>query len=107
MQALLMALITWLSANYALPANYDLPQVRFAAPREIASIRYGAFNPERRREVAVDDDALGPDQQSSIVSVYEDKTRTIVLPVDGRESRRPNCLSSCTRRFITSRTSPV
>ncbi|MGZ8408903.1 MAG: DUF6647 family protein [Hyphomicrobium sp.] len=33
------------------------------------------------REVAVEDDALGPDQQSSIVSVYEDKTRTIVLPV--------------------------
>ena len=81
MQALLMALITWLSANYGLPANYDLPQVRFAAPREIASIRYGAFNPERRREVAVEDDALRPDQQSSIVSVYEDKTRTIVLPV--------------------------
>ncbi|MFY9827741.1 MAG: DUF6647 family protein [Rhodoplanes sp.] len=83
MQALLTAVITWLSANYSLPANYDLPSIRFAAPEEIALIRYGAFGRDRRQAAAAYA-ALGADQQKSIVSVYDDRTKTIVLPAGWR-----------------------
>ena len=51
MQALLIAIITWLSANYGLPANYDLPAIQFATPLEIATLRYGAFNSQRQSMV--------------------------------------------------------
>ena len=81
MQALLTAIVTWLSANYGLPANYDLAAVRFAAPMEIASIRYGAFGLERSGEAIAAYNSLPADQRHSIVSVYDDKTKTIVLPV--------------------------
>ena len=42
MQALLLAIVTWLSVNYSLPANYDLPAIQFATPMEITKLRYGA-----------------------------------------------------------------
>jgi hypothetical protein len=44
MQALLAAIVTWLSVNYSLPANYDLPAIEFATPTEITKLRYGAFD---------------------------------------------------------------
>jgi len=92
MQALLTALITWLSANYGLPANYDLPTVRFATPMEIASIRYSAFGLQRNDGGIAAYNSLPADQRQSIVSVYEDNARTIVLPV-GWQGRTPAELS--------------
>jgi hypothetical protein len=86
MQALLTALITWLSANYGIPANYDLPAVRFAAPMEIAAIRYSAFGPQRSGKAIAPYNSLPADQRQSIVSVYEDKA--IVLPI-GWQGRTP------------------
>ena len=83
MQALLTAVITWLSANYSPPANYDLPSIRFAAPEEIALIRYGAFGRDRRQAAAAYA-ALGADQQRSIVSVYDDTARRMARCHPGR-----------------------
>jgi len=105
MQALLTAVITWLSANYSLPANYDLPSIRFAAPEEIALIRYGAFGRDRRQAAAAYA-ALGADQQRSIVSVYDDRTKTIVLPAGWRGVTPAELSSSCMRLFTTFRTLP-
>jgi hypothetical protein len=99
MQALLTALITWLSANYGLPANYDLPAVRFATPVEIASIRYSAFAPQRNGETIAAYDSLPADQRQSIVSVYEDKAKTIVLPV-GWQGRTPAELSILVHEMV-------
>ncbi|MFY9700197.1 MAG: DUF6647 family protein [Rhodoplanes sp.] len=99
MQALLTALITWLSANYALPANYDLPAVKFAAPMEIASIRYSAFGPQQSREAIAAYNALPADQRQSIVSIYEDTTKTIVLPV-GWQGRTPAELSILVHEMV-------
>lgn len=81
MQALLNAIVTWLSINFGLPANYDLPKIKFAAPMEIAFIRYGAFSAVRRREVTTAYAALPAAQRQSVVSVYQDKEKSIVLPL--------------------------
>jgi hypothetical protein len=75
MQPLLAAIITWLSVNFSLPANYDLPAIEFATPTEITKLRYGAFNTGTPRS----DPAASA--SSSVVSVYKDKDRVIVLPV--------------------------
>lgn len=99
MEGLLTALITWLSANYALPANYNLPAVRYAAPMEIASIRYSAFGPQRNREAIAAYDALPADQRQSIVSIYEDAAKTIVLPV-GWQGRTPAELSILVHEMV-------
>jgi hypothetical protein len=99
MQALLTAIVTWLSANYGLPANYDLAAVRFAAPMEIASIRYGAFGLERSGEAIAAYNSLPADQRHSIVSVYDDKTKTIVLPV-GWQGISPAELSELVHEMV-------
>lgn len=80
MQALLIAIVTWLSANYGLPSNYDLPTIQFAEPMEIAFVRYGAFSPEQRSKVAAAQSALPAEARGSVVSVYRDNDRTIMLP---------------------------
>jgi hypothetical protein len=80
MKTLLIAMVAWLSANFDLPANYELPEVRFAAPADIASIHFGAFSVPRQREAAAARDARLPDQPPSVVAVYVDRQRTIVLP---------------------------
>ena len=76
MKALLIAIVAWLSANFDLPANCELPEVRFAAPADIASIHFGAFSVPPPREAATARDAQPP----NVVAVYLDKQRTIVLP---------------------------
>ena len=82
MQALLIAIVTWLSANYGLPANYDLPAIQFATPLEIATLRYGAFNSQRQSMVfAAPQSQPATDASSSVVSVYKDKDHVIVLPI--------------------------
>jgi hypothetical protein len=80
MEALLIALITWLSTNYDLPANYEFPAVRFATPTEIASVRYG-FTPQGDSGTTASNNSMSANHRQSTVSVYEDKAKTIVLPV--------------------------
>jgi hypothetical protein len=81
MQALLAAIVTWLSVNFSLPANYDLPAIEFATPMEIAKLRYGAFDSGRQGTVLTSPRSEPAASASSVVSVYKDKDRVIVLPV--------------------------
>ena len=64
MTALLTALVTWLAANFDLPAIYDLPEVRFVPAAQISDLRYRHITATRRR---------------SVVAVYDDASRTILL----------------------------
>jgi hypothetical protein len=64
---LLNAIVTWLAANFDLPANYDHPTIELAPAKTIAALRFGA---------------AGTSGQSDVVAVYVDRTRTIVLPQD-------------------------
>ena len=99
MQALLTALITWLSANYGLPAYYNLPAVRFAAPTEISSIRYSAFSLQRSGKTIPTHNSLPTSQRESVVSVYEDTAKTIVLPI-GWQGRTPAELSVLVHELV-------
>jgi hypothetical protein len=68
--------------NFSLPADYDLPAIQFATPIEIAKLRYGAFNSQRQSTVIASPGSQpAADAPSSVVSVYKDKDRVIVLPV--------------------------
>jgi hypothetical protein len=82
MQPLLAAIITWLSVNFSLPANYDLPAIEFATPTEITKLRYGAFNTGTPRS----DPAASA--SSSVVSVYKDKDRVIAGRMAGHHTGR-------------------
>jgi hypothetical protein len=66
------------SAIYDLPADYDLPKIRFATPTEINAIRLGAFAPAHIDRPA--NNTRPAHETQSIVAVYQDKERTIVLP---------------------------
>jgi Domain of unknown function (DUF6647) len=99
MQALLKAIITWLSVNYGLPANYDVPNVRFSTPLEITSIRYGGLKPQRHREARAAYDAGPADQRYSTVAIYDDQTKTIILPV-GWQGESPAELSVLVHELV-------
>lgn len=64
LEGLLDAVVTWLSHNFQLPANYEHPKIRLKPAEHISNIRYGAMNPGIRRQV---------------VAVYDDETATIFL----------------------------
>lgn len=80
MTALLAAIAMWLSANFDLPATHDHPRIELITETEIMFIRYQAFTVERRREIAAALDNATDDKRRKVVSIYEDKTRTIYLP---------------------------
>ena len=84
MDALLVAIVTWLSANFGLPANYDLPAVRFAPPTEIAFLRHRAFTAKAQDAILKAEAALAPGARRQVVSVYDDRRRLILLPAGWR-----------------------
>src|SRR5262245_12814449 len=81
MNALMTALVTWLAANFPLPATYDHPEVAFVPTVEITIARYQAFTPEKRREVieAYEREAR-TDKPRKVVAVYDRRRKQILLP---------------------------
>ena len=47
MDALLIAIVTWLSANFGLPPDYNLPNIAYLPGDEISEIRYSGVAAER------------------------------------------------------------
>ncbi len=66
MKILLTVIMTWLSANFDLPARAGLPDVSFVTQQEMV---------EMRQDAAGSANALG------LVAVYDDGTGTVLLPV--------------------------
>ena len=73
MEALLTAIVVWLSANFDLPAIHDHPRVEFAPPAKIVALRYNGL---AGRPL----DTSGTAGQTRVVAVYNHATRTIYLP---------------------------
>jgi hypothetical protein len=67
MNALLTAIVTWLSINFGLPAIYDHPHVTLMPPAQITKLRYGI-------------DRL-PDGRA-VVAAYDDRAGAILLPTE-------------------------
>jgi hypothetical protein len=103
MTELLTAITLWLSLNFALPANFDHPKVERVAANEITYLRYRAFTPERRREVAAAVAQTSASQPvsgaRSVVAIYDDARRTIFLP-DGWSGSTPAELSVLVHEMV-------
>ena len=99
MQALLTATILWLAANFALPATTDLPAIRFVPPIEIAFLHHGAFTAEGQRQVLAAAAALPPGERREVVSAYDDRRRTIILPL-GWQGATPAELSVLVHEMV-------
>lgn len=64
MNALLTAIVTWLSVNFGLPAIYDHPDVVVTSEAHITRLRYGTDQVSDGR---------------TVVAIYNDKTHSIML----------------------------
>ena len=64
LEGLLDTVVTWLSANFDLPADYDHPEIRLKSAEYVSDVRYRSMKRAMRREV---------------VAVYNDETETIFL----------------------------
>lgn len=70
MNALMTAIVLWLSVNFGLPANFDHPKIEFVPASKIVSLRYHALlnaAPELNTG------------QREVVAVYDTNARTIYL----------------------------
>ena len=80
MDALLTAIVIWLSSNYALPDRFDPPRIERVPSIEMASLRYKSLLPTRQREISViQTQEASVEKMRDIVGVYNDQTRTIYL----------------------------
>jgi hypothetical protein len=84
MEALLSALVTWLSINFGLPAHYDHPIIELLPTAQIVDIHYGFTDPRTQREV---------------VAAYDDVTGTIFLS-DTWTGRTPADLSVLVHELV-------
>ena len=80
MDALLVAIAVWISANTDLPATHDPPAVRFASPVEITALRYGQ-NRNTRTTASNTRTPSPADTARSVVAIYDDRHGVIVLPI--------------------------
>jgi len=65
MNALLSAIVVWLSINFDLPATYNHPEIVFAPASQISGLSYVGANKKNER---------------AVVAVYDDVRRVIYLP---------------------------
>jgi Domain of unknown function (DUF6647) len=80
MDALLTAIVIWLSANYGLPATFDHPRIERVPPIEMATLRYKGLLMSRQREVSViEGQEASVEKMRGVVAVYNDQTKTIYL----------------------------
>jgi hypothetical protein len=80
MQTLLTVLVTWLSINFGLPANYDHPQVETVTSARMAAVRYRGLASDRQTQVAVEAGRSAPSEfGQEVYAVYDDTKRIIYL----------------------------
>ena len=71
-------IVTWLSSNFDLPATKERPVIEFASRMELATMR-AKDRSSSQNFVESDDHQAG---QRQVVALYDNKTRTILLPDD-------------------------
>ncbi len=79
--ALLTAVVTWISANFELPPNYNHPSIKLVPAVEITFLRYKAFTLAEQRELlSLQIEGTAHSTRREAVAVYDDLTKTIFLP---------------------------
>jgi hypothetical protein len=80
MDALLTAIVIWISANYALPATFDHPRIERVASIEMAGLRYkGLLSALQRKATVIQEQESSFEKRRDVVALYNDQTRTIYL----------------------------
>ena len=100
MDALLTAIVIWLSANYGLPAAFDHPRIERVPSIEMATLRYKGLLMSRQREVSViEGQEASVEKMRGVVAVYNDQTKTIYLS-DKWAGRTPAELSVLVHELV-------
>ncbi len=100
MDALLTAIVVWLSANYGFPAIFDQPRIERAPSSEMAMLRHkGLPASSLGGASAVQDQEASVEKMRDVVAVYNDQTRTIYLS-DKWAGRTPAELSVLVHEMV-------
>ena len=75
--SLMTSIVTWLSADFALPENYQHPRIEVISPLEMAAVRYRGFGASLQARTVSDEQWL--EKMRDTVALYEDNSRTIYL----------------------------
>jgi hypothetical protein len=80
--ALLTAVVTWISANFGLPADYNHPSIKLVPAAQITFLRYKAFTPGQQREALnlLQTETTDQSNRRETVAVYDALNKTIFLP---------------------------
>jgi len=81
-QMLMTMIVAWLSANFALPAEYDHPQVVFVAAEAMHEVRFQATG---SASLGQHSGPAAPGATSEVEAFYDDATKTIHLSRDWSE----------------------
>jgi hypothetical protein len=80
MEALVAAMILWLSANFGLAATSEQPSVSIVPATEILFRRYDARDPDKQRELLAKTTEIASSYKGrSVVAIYDRSTKTIML----------------------------
>lgn len=80
METLLTVLVTWLSINFGLPANYDHPRIEVVPPARMAAVRYRGLASDRAARSAAEAGRSAPaDLGLDVYALYDDSKRVIYL----------------------------
>ena len=74
---LMASIMTWLSADFALPENYHHPRIEIISPMKMAAVRYRGLGASLQARVVSDEQWL--EKMRDTVALYEDNSRTIYL----------------------------
>ena len=96
-QALLIAMETWVSSQFDLPAIHEHPRIEFAPPAKIASLRFTDLLSDPGAQVEPNNRA--PSAQHDTIAIYDDATRTIYLP-EGWSGSTPAELSVLVHEMV-------
>ncbi len=99
MTPLLTAIVMWLALNFNLPATDHHPRIEYVPATEITYMRYRAFTPEQRREVAAALAQSGGKPRQA-VAIYDDEqaddlSRRGMDPAGPRPTCRCWCMRWC------------
>jgi hypothetical protein len=74
---LMASIMTGLSADFALPENYQHPRIEIVSPVQMAAVRYRGLGATLQARVVSDEQWL--EKMRDTVALYEDNSRTIYL----------------------------
>lgn len=100
MQTLLMAIVSWLSIGFGLPADHDHPRIEFVSPAKMDAVQLRAPASGQSPGTAIGEEQ--PAHRGSLREVdalYDDSSRTIYLP-EGWTGKTPMEVSALVHEMV-------